>query len=447
MPETNPQIIALLEAVKISPDNVPLRKMLGELFIQGAQFEKAEVQLKAALNFAPADVEVKILLAKTFYALDKKSVASVVVEELIQKGIKNAQLYMLSSRLHLENNEIKEAKSFYDDAVKMDQRLKDVSYEIVLNENIRKSQSAIPQHDSAYDESSETYANIIEKPEVKFADVGGLQQVKDEIALKVIHPLKNPEIYKAYGKKIGGGILMYGPPGCGKTFLARATAGEIDANFIAVGINDVLDMWMGNSEKNLHEIFQTARRNTPCVLFFDEVDALGANRSDMRKTAGRTMINQFLDELDGIKYSNEGILVLAATNCPWYLDPAFRRPGRFDRIIFVHPPDQTSRAEILKLQLQGKPVDNVDVIAVSKLAEEYSGADLKAVVDIAIELKLPESLRTGKILPISTGDLKQALKQHKPSTKEWFSTAKNYALYSNEAGLYDSILTYLKIKK
>src|SRR5690606_2704948 len=147
-------------------------------------------------------------------------------------------------------------------------------------------------------------------------------------------------------KAIGGGILMYGPPGCGKTHLARATAGQVKASFISVGIHDVLEMWIGSSEQRLHTMFEQARRQTPCVRFFDEVDALGASRSDMRQSAGRQLINQFLSELDGVKASNEGVLILAATNAPWHLDPAFRRPGRFDRIIFAPPPDAIARSSI-----------------------------------------------------------------------------------------------------
>jgi SpoVK/Ycf46/Vps4 family AAA+-type ATPase len=276
--------------------------------------------------------------------------------------------------------------------------------------------------------------------------VGGMHDLKEEIALKIIHPLQKPELYAAYGKNVGGGILMYGPPGCGKTYLARATAGEVQAKFLAVGISDILDMWIGASERNLHQLFEQARANQPCVLFFDEVDALGASRSDFKQSSQRNVINQFLSELDGVDSHNQGVLVLAATNAPWHLDPAFRRPGRFDRILFVPPPDEQARTAILEILLKAKPAEAVDAQAVARKAEAFSGADLKAVVDQAVEAKLKEALKKGAPTPLTTKDLLQAVRKTRPTTKEWFSTARNYALYSNQGGLYDDILAFLKIR-
>jgi len=287
----------------------------------------------------------------------------------------------------------------------------------------------------------------MEKPKVKFTDVGGMQKVKEEISIKIIQPLTNPDLYKAFGKKIGGGILLYGPPGCGKTFIAKATAGEINAKFINIGLHDILDMWIGNSEKNLHEIFELARRNTPCVLFFDEVDAMGASRSEVKQSAMRHVINQFLAELDGAESNNDGVLILAATNAPWSVDAAFRRPGRFDRIVFVEPPDEIARIEIIKSQLLEKPVGEIDAKKIATATAEYSGADIKAIIDIATEEKLRESMKVGSIQPINTKDLMNAAKQHRATTSEWFASARNYALYANESGLYDDILKYLKMKR
>ncbi len=203
-------------------------------------------------------------------------------------------------------------------------------------------------------------------------------------------------------------------------------------------------MYIGQSEQRLHAVFEQARANAPCVLFFDEVDALGASRSDMRHSAGRHLINQFLAELDGVHASNEGVLVLGATNAPWHLDPAFRRPGRFDRIIFVPPPDEPGRAAILRVLLRGKPVEDIDHEAIAKRTRGFSGADLKAVIDQAVEEKLREAMRSGRPAPLTARDLQAQVKQRKPSTAEWFATARNYALFANQGGAYDDVLRYLE---
>jgi SpoVK/Ycf46/Vps4 family AAA+-type ATPase len=436
----------LRHALALSPDNVPLRKYLASMLLEAAAWEEAEVEYKAALGYAPDDQTLKLGLAQAFFGLRKTDAASVVVEELFSLGNREAALYLLHARLLFAGGTEKEAYNQYKAAVKANPQLADKAFEEQLNEAIARSGKA--GRVSAPDDELLNYIEKeFEKPKIRFKDVGGMDKVKEEIALKVIYPLKNPEIYKAYGKKAGGGILLYGPPGCGKTHLARATAGEIEANFISVGINDVLDMWVGNSEKNLHQIFEQARQLQPCVLFFDEVDALGASRTDMRRSEGRFLINQFLNELDGIDSSNEGVLILAATNSPWYLDAAFRRPGRFDRLIFVAPPDAPARVSILQLLLKDRPTEKIDYEALAKNTAEFSGADLKAVVDMAIEGKINESMKAGRPLPLTQADLKAACGRHVATTREWFSAAKNYALYANEGGLYDDILTYLKIKK
>jgi SpoVK/Ycf46/Vps4 family AAA+-type ATPase len=192
-------------------------------------------------------------------------------------------------------------------------------------------------------------------------------------------------------------------------------------------------------------MFEQARENKPCVLFFDEVDALGARRSDMVHSGARHLINQFLAEMDGIQASNDGLLILAATNGPWHLDPAFRRPGRFDRVLFVPPPDAAARAAILRILCRGKPVQDIDYASLAKKTEHFSGADLKAIVDLAIEAKLAEAIKAGIPKPLSTADLAAATTRLKPTTKEWFATARNHALYANQGGVYDDILKYMKL--
>lgn len=230
------------------------------------------------------------------------------------------------------------------------------------------------------------------------------------------------------------------------THLARATAGEVQAAFVAVGLHDILNMWFGNTEKNLHKVFDQGRRNRPCVLFFDEVDAIAASRADFKQSTVRPVINQFLAELDGVQTSNEGVLILAATNAPWHMDSAFRRPGRFDRVVFVPPPDAPARASILKLHCAGKPLGEMDYDAAARVTADFSGADLKAVVDRAVEAKLQDAMRTGVPKPLTTKDLMAAAGQVKASTREWFADARNYALYANDGGQYDDLAKYLKLR-
>ncbi|MCC6726983.1 MAG: AAA family ATPase [Saprospiraceae bacterium] len=442
----------LHEAIKASPDNLPLRKLYANALLKNNRFDEAEAEFKEALKAWPNDVSLKTGLAEAFYKNGKTSVALILMEELTESGQPPAQVWLLYARILLKAGGAAAAKDAYEKATLLDPSLRDNFLESEINIASQKQQAPaepekIKLSAGPDDEADAERIVDIERPKIGFDDVGGMEKVKEPIRMKIIFPLTHTDLYKAYGKKIGGGILLYGPPGCGKTHLARATAGEVNSNFIIVGISDILDMYLGQSERNLAAIFQKARDLKPCVLFFDEADALGANRTDMRHSAGRHLINQFLDEMDGVGHDNEGVLILAATNAPWHLDPAFRRPGRFDRIIFVPPPDEPARASILEIKLKGKPVGNLNLARIAQQTKDFSGADLEAVVDIAIESKLEESMRKGLPLPIEADDLLNAVKRHRATTKEWFQTAKNYALFANEAGLYDEILEYLGIKK
>lgn len=437
----NDLINGLLEALKFSPDNLPLRLTLAEALFSDKQYSEAETQFRFITDRDPNNFPAKLGLAKTYLELGKNSTAIVILEELIEIRPNDVSLLVNLSKALLRNNEAAKAIEHYKSVLSLNPSFTDNELD-----QLRNTSSAAGKADDLI-QAIEDELNDVEKPKINFDDVGGMTKAKEEIKIKIIQPLLHPELYKAYGKKTGGGILLYGPPGCGKTYLARATAGQIQASFISIGIHDVLDMWMGNSEKRLHDIFELARRQTPCVLFFDEIDALGASRSDMRSSSAKMLINQFLTEMDGIQSSNEGVLILGATNAPWHLDAAFRRPGRFDRIIFIQPPDASAREWILNILLRDKPVKNVDTKTIAKKAEDFSGADLKGLVDFVIEEKLRESFERGSLTPIENNDLLKGLKDIKPSTREWFTTARNYALYSNESGIYDEILNYLKIKK
>jgi AAA+ superfamily predicted ATPase len=286
----------------------------------------------------------------------------------------------------------------------------------------------------------------VERSTVTLADVGGMTDVKKRLEVSFLGPLRNPKLRTLFGKSLRGGLLLYGPPGCGKTFLARAVAGEMGAAFISLSITDVLNMWIGSSERNLHDLFESARGHAPCVLFLDEIDALGHKRSQLQSSM-RTVVNQLLTELDGVDGGNDGVFVLAATNAPWDVDAALRRPGRLDRTVLVLPPDAPARAAILEYHLRDRPVAGIDLDAVAAATEHYSGADLAHLCETAAEYAMRDSIDSGEIRMINQGDMLTAAREVRPSTDAWFATARNVAMFANESGAYDDLAAYLKKRK
>ena len=279
------------------------------------------------------------------------------------------------------------------------------------------------------------------------ADVGGMQDVKDRLNMAFLAPLRNPELRRLYGKSLKGGLMLYGPPGCGKTYIARALAGEIGASFINVTLTDILDQFIGNSEANLHSLFVTARKHAPVVLFLDEIDAIGQKRSQSTSAAWRGVTNQLLMEMDGIGADNEGVFILAATNTPWDVDPALRRPGRFDRSVAVLPPDAPARHSILYHYLKTKPMEGIDLASLVAQTNGFTGADLAHLVDSAAEFAMMDSLRTGTVRMMTMQDFANALKQVRPSAGPWFSSARNIVEYGNRDGQYDDLAAYMKANK
>jgi AAA+ superfamily predicted ATPase len=279
------------------------------------------------------------------------------------------------------------------------------------------------------------------------ADVAGMTEVKQRLEAAFLAPMRNPELRRLYGKSLRGGLLMYGPPGCGKTFIARAVAGELGARFMAVSFADIIDMFVGQSERNIHELFEIARRNAPCVLFLDEVDAIGQKRSQLRHTPMRSAVNQLLLELDDIAGHNEGVFLLAATNHPWDVDSALRRPGRFDRTLLVLPPDAAAREGVFRYHLKDRPVAGIDLARLAGLTDGYSGADIAHICETAAERALMDSVRLGEPRLIGTPDLESAIGEVKPSLGAWFDVARNVALFANEGGTYDDLATYLRKRR
>lgn len=440
----NDEIRKLKEALAASPDNQYLLQILLDTLVKNELWDELQNECLGLITQNPNDQNAKFGLARSYFGKENFGTSIIIIEELLANNPENIEALILLCHVQISENNTNGAVETFHRIKILKPGFSDSSIEskLIIDPVPDVERTEEPSF------SDEVEDQIFGKKEkIKFKDVGGMKHEKEQIELKIIHPLQHTELYKSYGKKIGGGILFYGPPGCGKTYLAKATAGEIDSQFISVGIDEILDMYIGQSEKKLNMVFEKARAMSPCVLFFDEIDALGANRNDLRTSGGRNLINQFLAELDGMNSDNDGILIVGATNTPWHLDSAFRRPGRFDRLIFVQPPSVESRAEIFKLALAGKPLEDIDYSKLAKLTEGYSGADINACIDVAIEAKLQEAIKKGVPSPLRTKDLASSIKRVNPSTKEWFQTAKNYAMYANDSGVYDEILTYLKISK
>ncbi|MCB1231400.1 MAG: AAA family ATPase [Verrucomicrobiae bacterium] len=471
-------IPTLKQALAVSPDNIPILQLLGKAYLESFALAEAREQFDRVLALDAANVDARIGIAQVLDLEGKTSEAVLRLEQVCADHPEHAIAWKLRSKIALKEGEARSARTFYDRAVALNLELADENLLARIEEAGGKAQwkfadenHASPQasgdwqagayFDPDFDDEEDDFddpfdddhglndleLDFVQRADVNFAKVGGMESVKEDIRMKILYPMQNADLFAAYGKKAGGGVLLYGPPGCGKTLISRATAGEINARFISVGLHQILDMWIGKSEEKLHQIFQLARRQAPAVLFFDEVDALAADRKDMRTSAGRTLINQFLAELDGNIAENDGVLVLGATNAPSHLDSAFLRPGRFDRLIFVPPPDVPARAEIIRIMAEGKPVVGLDPDALAKKTSDFSGADLKAVFDQSVEAALSEAMKAGKVVPVSQKMLAKTAKQVKPSTRKWFESAKNYALYANQSGFYDDVLDYLGIKK
>ncbi|MER5203961.1 ATP-binding protein [Streptomyces sp. NPDC002825] len=429
MADESPLIRSLRAAVAAAPGDVPLRLHFAELLLAEGRNDEAVAEAAVALQHAPGDADARALMVRAMGmpAAPAEPPAPIVEEPAAPVPAP------------VSEEPAAPAPSFDWDAA--EQQVRDLVGPRFLDDPQAEGGDGIAGDAAAWD---------VDAPgAVRLADVGGMEEVKERLEAAFLAPMRNPELRRLYGKSLRGGLLLYGPPGCGKTFIARAVAGELGANFLTVSLSDVLDMWIGASEKNIHDIFETARRQAPCVVFLDELDALGAKRSRTHHSGLRNVVNQLLTELDGIASGagNEGIFVLAATNVPWDVDIALRRPGRLDRTLLVLPPDAAAREAILRYHLRERPIEAVDLGKLVKATEDFSGADLAHVCETAAEAALLESARSGSVRLISTKDLLGAAKQIKPSTEPWFAAARNVAMFANEGGLYDDLLSHLKRKR
>jgi SpoVK/Ycf46/Vps4 family AAA+-type ATPase len=459
--EHEPTVLdSLRKAIDAMPDDVPLRLHLATMLLAAGQRAEAIRQLGAVLQRDPGNAQALSLLREP--ERDPPAVADLPGPPPADPAVLSSERAAVPPPGHPiapgdsapregaagpgDDQDGSAGKSGADKASgqsfdwsQAEDELRDVLPAMFVGEGeATEAASAGIDEADAYDS---------ERPGLTLADVAGMDEVKARLEAAFLAPMRNPDLRRLYGKSLRGGLLLYGPPGCGKTFIARAVAGELGAKFIAVSFADIIDMFVGQSERNIHELFAIARRNAPCVVFLDEVDAIGQKRSQLRHTPMRSAVNQLLLELDDVAGNNEGVFLLAATNHPWDVDSALRRPGRFDRTLLVLPPDATAREGVFRYHLKDRPVAGIDLAKLSRQTDGYSGADIAHVCETAAERALMDSVRRGEPRMIGTPDLEAAIAEVKPSLGSWFDTARNVALFANEGGTYDDLAAYLRKRR
>ena len=461
----------LLSTLTQDPSNWDIRIHIAELMAVQGDYNNAAETLKVCQPF-PENEDQQLAIAGILGKHDWKTSLH-LLDSITSKNKACSRAYRIKADIYRARGMKEDARKQYNVAAVIDESHEDPEFESWLDSDSSKehpsdtqSNKVTPQpipiansssnvlFESPSDQDDLVEGEIIETDSsldellnssrllIDFSDIGGMEQLKERIRMSIIYPFKNKDLFKKFKKRSGGGLLFYGPPGCGKTLISRATAGECGAHFINISVHDILSKWIGESEQRMHALFDEARRKAPTVIFIDEVDALGVKRSDAGHTA--SLVNTLLTEMDGSQSDNEDLLIIGATNTPWRVDSAFRRPGRFDHVLFVPPPDLEARIAILEILLSEIPQEKIDLKKLAKSTDKFSGADLRALVDRATESVIQEIMKTGKEIKLNQKHLLQAAKTTRPTTLEWIEQASNYASYANQSGLYDDLAEYIR---
>ena len=481
--ETNKPTIALnslRQALDESPENLPLRLVYARRCEDSLAFSEARAIYEGILEKLPQHPSAHLGVARTLFFQGKISEAEVRAQGLVEahEGFAEGHLFLCRILCSDEHADLVRAAHHYRLALSIDAELAEPALDRDLGSLVRHEEELealasagedfaetggedplgddwflptgeeieSPFELSPEDEPTETkgyddggFIDALHKgieqngmtvsdfdaPTINFEDVGGLHHLKEDIRMKIVHPIKNPQLFSAYGIRAGGSMLLYGPPGCGKSLLGEALGGEVNASFYTLGLHQLLDAGIGRAEKQLHEIFHIAKMNAPSVLFLDEVDAIAGHRASGNADHGRSsVVNQLLKELDVVSKGGDGVLVIAATSAPWLLDPAFHRAGRFDRKVLVSTPNESDRLDIVRVLRNRIPVTDLDAQQIAAATAGFSGAELTSVFENAAERAIAASLKVGCYQPLTTMLILEEAERMRPAAAQWISMAR-----------------------
>lgn len=421
------------ESAELDPKNPIIFNNKGDAYYRKQDYTSAIKDYDKAVMLNPNYLKAYYNRALSYASLEDYEKAVEDFTRVVQLKPDFAEAYHLRGLAYEYAGDVDSAVTDYEKALELNPELAEAK------SHLESAKSKKQGGGGEGGEGKTSDIKVLKKPTMNFNDVAGMEKMKEEIREAVIYPMAKPELARKYGKLGGGGIIMYGPPGCGKTYIVKAAAGECEAAFINAKLSDLLDMYVGNTEKNIHKVFETARKNTPCILFFDEIDAIGGRRDQQEGAQYMKMaVNQMLYEMDGVEANNENVLVIAATNAPWDVDPALRRSGRFSKTLFIPEPDFGSRAAIIKIHAKKRPLSGgIPYHRLALATAGYASADLKAVVEEAAAIPWREAFKSGKERKVKTSDFIQAIKKKKSTLPPWYEQAKKQIGKQEEITIVD----------
>ncbi|MCL5434245.1 MAG: AAA family ATPase [Candidatus Marsarchaeota archaeon] len=428
----------------------------GNSLFEDSKFDDAIKEYITAIEMDPSYADAYFNKALTERIMHKYDEAKRDLEKVIELQPKSPDAPLLYGDIEESCNDYLGARHWYERSLSIDPTYAQAKERLEHLEALMHPESKAqgePQASRGV-QFQEEQKEVIEegqikkvafyKSNIKFDSVIGLDKIKKYLHDNVILAMQHPELFKKYGKKLGLGLLLYGPPGVGKTHVVNAIAGESGANVIIARVNQIVDMYTGNTEKNLHAIFQQAREHTPCIIFFDELDALGVKRGGGQEggesSALRLAVNQFLVEMNGVEANPEGLFVIGATNQPWDIDPALKRSGRFGDSVYLPPPKHKDRKKLFEFYTRDKPRSRLSFGRLSRATIGYSPADIWRISDKAAMRPLLHEYEKKKEAKLTMKDMMAVLKDkdtNGSSLDEWYSMVKKDVISKTETQMVD----------